>query len=210
MDWDLFVRIGMNYHMEYVPEMMGSLREYREAKTFSGGHQRFRELVAIMRKYGGHRYPPAYFHYGLDTYQNIVKRYVPSSRIRRQITRVAHRWIARILRESQGLFSDGWASRRLRYMLPAGSGKLRIRGHLPEIRHLKGQALRVLAGGYELLREDLTFGEFDLTTVPLPAASALPANIEIRAAKFFIPAKVGLGDDDRKLAYRLHDIGWSG
>lgn len=209
LDWDLLIRIGKEYHMEYVPEMMGCLREHLEAKTFAGGHKRFRELVAIMRKHGTRRYPPGYFAYGLDTYQNIVNRYVPSARARRRITRVTHRWIARILQDSQGLFSDGWASRRLRYMLPAGSGKLRICGYLPEISQLKGQALSVLCDGYDVLRQDVPFGKFDLTTDPFPAASPRPANIEIRATKFLIPARTGLSDDNRKLAYQLHGIAWS-
>jgi hypothetical protein len=209
LDWDLFIRIGKKYHMEYIPHMMGCLREHLEAKTFAGGHRRFRELVTVMRKHGTRRYPPAYFHYGLDTYQNIINRYVPSARVRRQITRAAHRWIGRILRESQGLFPDGWAGRRLRYMLPPGSGKLRICGNVPEIKQLEGQAISVRSDGHEVIRQELAFGEFDITTDRLPGRAPSPADIEVRAAKVFIPAKAGLGDDNRRLGYQLRHIGWS-
>jgi glycosyltransferase involved in cell wall biosynthesis len=209
LDWDLFIRIGKKYHMEYIPHMMGCLREHLEAKTFAGGHKRFRELAAVMRKHGTRRYPPGFFTYGLDTYQNIVNRYMPSARVRRRITRTTHRWIARIVNESQGLFSDGWAGRRLRYMLPPGSGKLRICGYVPEIKQLEGQAISVLSDGHEVIRRELPFGEFDVTTDRLPGLAALPANIEIRAAKVFIPARAGLNDDNRKLAYQLRHIGWS-
>jgi glycosyltransferase involved in cell wall biosynthesis len=208
LDWDLFIRIGKKYHMEYIPHMMGCLREYLEAKTFAGGHKRFRELAGIMRRHGTSRYPPGYFVYGLDTYQNLVNRYVPSARARRRITQTTHRWINRILNESQGFFSDGWATCRLRYMLPPGSGKLRICGHLPEVRQLEGQTLSVLYDGHELMRQEIPFGDFDLTTDHTSPTSPAPPNIEIRAAKFVNPAKCGLGDDNRKLAYQLRHIGW--
>src|SRR5262245_59318849 len=44
MDWDLFIRIGKRYGIQYIPEYMGCIREYAEAKTYSGGRKRFREL----------------------------------------------------------------------------------------------------------------------------------------------------------------------
>jgi hypothetical protein len=110
--------------------------------------------------------------------------------------------------ESQGLFSDGWAGRRLRYMLPPGSGKLRICGYVPEIKQLEGQAVSILSDGHEVIRRELPFGEFDITIDRLPGLAPLPANIEIRAAKVFIPAKAGLSDDNRRLAYQLRHIGW--
>ena len=40
MDWDILIRIGLRYPMVYVPEYMGCLREYAEAKTFAGGIRR--------------------------------------------------------------------------------------------------------------------------------------------------------------------------
>src|SRR5439155_10404373 len=72
LDWDLLIRIGKRYPLQYIPEYMGCLREYGEAKSFSGGARRFRELVRIMRRHGGLRYPPGYISYGLDTYEKIV------------------------------------------------------------------------------------------------------------------------------------------
>jgi len=82
MDWDLYVRIGKRYPIEYIPEYMGCLREYATAKSFSGGGRRFRELAAIMRRHGGVRYPPGYVTYGLDTYGRIwtdwIERLTPS------------------------------------------------------------------------------------------------------------------------------------
>ncbi|MBI3280997.1 MAG: glycosyltransferase, partial [Acidobacteria bacterium] len=45
MDWDVLVRIARRFPLAYVPEFMGCLREYDEAKTFSGGARRLRELA---------------------------------------------------------------------------------------------------------------------------------------------------------------------
>src|SRR5215831_13632188 len=43
MDWDILIRIGKKYDLAYIPEYMGCLREYAEAKSFAGGKRRSRE-----------------------------------------------------------------------------------------------------------------------------------------------------------------------
>lgn len=216
MDWDILIRIGKRYPMRYLPEYMGSLREYGEAKTFSGGGKRFRELAAILRRHGTMKYPPGYFTYGLDTYQKIccdfLDRISPrflngtSKKLQQVLSYLVHLQIARILRESQGLYTDGWASRRLLYMLPAGEGAVRICGSLPDLgAGLRGQRLTVACGGRVLAEREIGFGGFDFQVSPAaPRNEAL--SLEITASKFVVPSKLGLGPDPRRLAYMLKTI----
>jgi glycosyltransferase involved in cell wall biosynthesis len=208
MDWDILIRIGKRYAMEYVPEYMGCLREYGEAKSFSGGHKRFRELAMILRRHGDLRYPPGYFTYGLDTYQKLLCDWIPSSKLRKVIGYATHVLIARIIREAQGLYSDGWASTRLMYMLPAGRGTIRISGMLPDLgAPLKDQRLTVKCEGKIVKEELIPFGEFNVT-IPCQSENRAPI-LEILASRFIVSAKAGIGGDRRKLAYMLRTIDWT-
>jgi glycosyltransferase involved in cell wall biosynthesis len=207
MDWDILIRIGKRYGMEYIPEYMGCLREYGEAKTFSGGRKRFRELAMIMRRHGALHYPPGYFTYGLDTYQKLVCDWIPSHRLRKVVSYAAHVVIARIIREAQGLYSDGWASTRLKYMLPAGRGSIRISGMLPDLGPaLLGQRLMIKCDGTIVKEQDIPFGEFAVE-FPRDSPEKAPA-LEIVASRFVVPAKAGFGADPRKLAYMLKGFEW--
>ena len=58
MDWDILIRIGMKYQVEYVPEYMGCLREYPEAKSFAGGVARVREIRRMLQRHTGLRVSP--------------------------------------------------------------------------------------------------------------------------------------------------------
>ena len=216
MDWDILIRIGKRHPMLYLPEYMGSLREYGEAKTFSGGGKRFRELAAILRRHGSLRYPPGYFTYGADTYQKIcgdfLDRITPgflngaSKKLQQVLSYVVHVQISRILRESQGLYTDGWASRRLLYMLPAGEGTVRICGSLPDFGDaLRGQRLTVTSGGKTLAAREIDVGDFEIE-IPGGGAPNQPLSLEITASKFVGPSKLGLRPDPRRLAYMLKSI----
>ncbi len=44
MDWEILIRIGKRHPLGYIPEYMGCLREYAEAKSSSGGARRVREI----------------------------------------------------------------------------------------------------------------------------------------------------------------------
>lgn len=218
MDWDILIRIAQRYPMQYIPEYMGCLREYGDAKTFSGGGRRFSELAAIMRRHGNLRYPPGFFTYGLDTYskiacdliQNLTPAFLqqPSQRLQNLVIYLAHRWIAAILRDSQGLYADGWAGPTLRYMLPAGSGAIRISGTLPEISgDLRDQRLSVSVEGKLLRSESPGFGAFQIE-IPYTAPEG-PLHIQINASKFVVPSKMKLGADPRKISYRIDRISWA-
>jgi len=211
LDWDLLIRIGKRYPIQYIPEFLGCLREYDEAKSFSGGHRRFRELVRIMRAHTGVRYPPAYFYYGIDTYQNIISRYIPFRRARRALFKLACNLIIYISREAQGLYNDGWATGSLQYMLPASKGKknIRIVGWLPDYPLLEQQSLQVTCNGTTIARRRVPFGDFQIDITPETCAPELPVRIEIKASKILVPARLELSTDNRKLAYMLRTIEWT-
>jgi glycosyltransferase involved in cell wall biosynthesis len=210
MDWDILIRIGLRYPIQYLPQYLGCLREYGEAKTFSGGAKRFRELAAIMRTHGGVRYPPGYITYGLETYQKIICDAIgavtpeffrrPSDFLRKSIAHAAHLYIARTLRECQGLYSDGWAAEHLRYMLCAGEGAVRFSGILHQLGDsLKGQVLTIHCNGVEVKRREIGFGEFEI----LFDAPNAPLHIDVKASRYIVPSKAGVGPDPRRLCYEF-------
>src|SRR5712692_4590255 len=216
MDWDILVRIGKRYWLEYIPEYMGCIRQHEAAKTFTGGPKRFRELVRLLRRQCDLRFPPGYFIYGVDTYSGIwdewLRRWTPgflqkqSDKLRRFLHKKLISLSSHAYMDSQGWYSDGWATTKVHYMLPPGNGKLRLRGSLPNLSpKLRGQTIRLECNGTKH-EVTLDFGEFDLT---LPVSiSTEPANIMLYATQSFIPAAEGLGTDQRRLAYMLRPLEW--
>ena len=216
MDWDLLIRIGMKYPLEHVPEFMGCLREYPEAKSFAGGKRRIRELGNMLQRHTGMRISPGYVVYGLDTYHQIwcgqVERlFTPrlkpvSTKLQSVIRLCAGLIIGRTIRNSQGLYSDGWAGPRLRYMLPPGSGQFMIEGSLPNCRPLHGQKLNVTANGRLLGEFELPFGDFQLTVPLPPALDRQLLHLRIEASRSFMPGSFTLQGDRRRLAYLFKSI----
>ena len=214
MDWELLMRIGKRYPLVHLPDSLGCLREYPETKSLSGGHERFRELVKIMRRHGRRRFPPGYWFYGIDTYEtlwsNWVRRALPApwaSRIQPPVTRWLRRHIDRVARTAQGLYDDGWAGPRSFYMLPAGTGDITIRGTLPP--YLHDQTLKVRCHGASISKRLTKSGPFEMV-VPeksLPRESAV--ELELTCTRHVVPAKSGLGPDSRRLAFMLDGIEWT-
>jgi glycosyltransferase involved in cell wall biosynthesis len=66
-DWDLWIRIGQRFKVQYLPHYLANSRVYEQTKTSRGGDKRFREIATVVRKHSGRRFPPAYFIYGVDT-----------------------------------------------------------------------------------------------------------------------------------------------
>lgn len=209
LDWDLLIRIGKKYPIRYIPQMMGCLREYGEAKTFSGGHRRFRELVRIMRKHGDMRYPPGYIAYGLLTYQEILCRRLPLKFMRAIIRRAAKSIYEPVLSHCQGLYPDQWAGPRLRYMLPPGSGKLRISGILPPSMGLHRQVLTVRLGVSLSRQFSITVGDFSVEMEVPRELAAKCVTIEVAASQYIVLGGLPFVGDRRRIAYSLKTIGWA-
>jgi hypothetical protein len=145
MDWDLWIRIGKHFRIDYLPEYFANLREYEGAKTSSGGPERFRELVTVMRRHGARRYPPAYVNYGFDAARKsvaaLIRRLLPGTgegpgALWRLVHPLLRRVVGSIVLHSQGYYRDGWVLRKAHFLLrnPNGSNRLRLSGSLPSVR----------------------------------------------------------------------------
>lgn len=218
LDWDLLIRIGKKYSIEYLPEYMGAIREYDEAKSFSGGTKRFRELAQILRRHGDQRFPPGYLYYGLGTYRAIwcskIERWTPpflqrpSARLQQFILSAAGYWISRTARESQGWYADGWATTRVKYMFtPVRDKNVVIRGTLPPLNGLMSkQTVRVRIGKDVVAEKSFGPGDFTIN-VDLPSdVRTQVVNLTLEASRSFIPALHRMGRDFRRLCYILKEI----
>ncbi len=218
LDWDLLIRIGKKYKLEYIPEYLGALREYDEAKSFSGGKERFKELVRIMRRHGNQRFPPGYFCYGLDTYRQSrrrnIDRRIPwcldrlSARVRRWLLSAADYWIDWTVRRAQGWYADGWATSRVRYMFaPVRDKNIVIRGTLPSSTGLlSSQTVRVMLDNHLVAKTRFGRGDFTIY-IDVPSSLRTQAiNITLKASRSFIPALHRMGRDFRRLSYILKEI----
>ena len=213
MDWDLFIRIGQLYPIAHLPEFMGAIREYDTAKSFAGGRKRFAEIVRLVRKHSGKRYPPAYFFYGLGTYDKICRDWIakavpaPFQSISRNlelaVSALCALGIQRVYRKSQGWYSDGWAGTRVHYMIPRpGDGGIEVCGRLPDLgKVLPQQTIRIFAGGRELARSSFGPGDFRVVA-DVPGGMRDPIlRLRIEASRHFVAAP-----DTRKLCYVLDSI----
>ena len=218
MDWDILIRIGLRYPMVYIPEYMGCLREYAEAKTFAGGMRRAREIHNMLRRHTGMRIPPGHIVYGLETYQNIWCRraekltfgWKPAAHaVQAGIRFAAGTIIGRTLQHSQGLYAGGWAARVLRYMLPPGGSTLLIEGRLPEWKALAGQTLRIDAGGYCLSEARVPRGNFRLAVEVPDELRGDTLRLMIQASRACVYDRIPPYGERRRVAYRLGQIRWA-
>jgi glycosyltransferase involved in cell wall biosynthesis len=221
MDWDLFIKIGKRYRVDYLPKALASLREYGTAKTFAGGTRRLAELVGVMRRHGSRRCPPARVAYAVDTYFRLVfgslEARVPARsrasyvRLRRILERRVYGRVNRYLHHAQGAYTDGWVGPRAHYLLrrPAGARRLIVRGtRLPLRQGQPAGTLRALVDGVDAGRRPLpAAGEFEVAW-PLPEAGADAdvVEIDLRSAPAVRPSHVPFRGDRRRLSFQLRAI----
>jgi len=219
MDWDIFIRIGKRYPIEYIPEYMGSIREYDDAKSFAGGGKRFRELTQLMRRHGSRRYPPGYITYGLDTYSSMwckrlqawTPRWLegPSRRVQRVLRGAAGAIVDRTAGTAQGLYADGWAAPELNYMLRPGSGAAVLAGSLPDFGEaMREQRLKITCNGVVVAQAEFPCGEFQIRFEVPPQLASGTVTFRIGAANWIVPSRIGLSKDSRRLAYMVKSFGW--
>ncbi len=214
LDWEILMRTGKRYVMGYIAQFMGCIREYPEAKTSAGGAQRFREIARILRSQSTYRYPPAYFIYGLDTYEKIVCRRIGAvfgwwprlaRKLQRGVLRVSHYWIGQAATHSQGIYADGWASTRVHQMLPPSDGRyIELTVTLPPS-PVERQSVVVRSGRRVFARESFGPGTFTLN-IPVPENlwnETLSFTIE--AAHHFVRGT----EDRRRLCYLLENMKYS-
>jgi hypothetical protein len=160
-----------------------------------------------MRRHGNLRYPPGYFIYGLSTYQDIICRRLPFKFMRSAVQSIAFSIIDRILTHCQGLYQDGWAARRLRYMMPRGSGRIRISGTLPPWMNIDKQILDVRLGD-SFTRFEIPPGDFSIELSPPSDLDSQVVPVEIISKKFLQISRIPGRGDRRRLAFLFKAIEW--
>jgi len=219
MDWDVLIRIGKRFMLRYLPYYMGALREHGEAKTTTGGARRFRELATVMRRHGKMRFPPGYIIYGLETYERIWNDGIAKifrgafsglgMKLQGLVARLCRKLIHRTVRECQGLYADGWATKRLRYMMPPGHGRfLELDVSLPE-GLFECQRLTFAIDGQTVAIESFAAGEYRLS-IRLPERyweETVEFTIDADGI-FNAPQREG-PRDVRRLCYILRSVSYS-
>lgn len=217
MDWDLFVRLSAFGPGVPVPGVLAKAHVYPETKSLSGGYRRWRELTGIMRRHGSRRYPPAYFIYGADTVRSTCRRWIRRHpRLAARLGPWPGRWFKSAIesvhrtgvkKATRGWFDDMWAGPTVTRQLVGGGHTLALRGRLPgEYPDLAGQRLKVTCNGKVLVHRDLAAGSFSWD-LPLQAHGSDSVEIKIFARRSFVPKRLGLSADSRRLAFLLDELG---
>jgi glycosyltransferase involved in cell wall biosynthesis len=219
MDWDLFIRIGKRFRVDYVPEYFGCIREHDEAKTSTGGARRFREIKDLIRKHGVMKYPLAYFNYMWDAYGKPFAGENADSvfgKIRSGVFSLTRSLLELVFaryktRLQQGCYSDGWVGRTAMVVLPNVDPR-------PEDRLLtiEGEAQEPNARFKVDIRVNRKAKQSFHVTGPgvFRASMALPSalgtadsfHVEMHSDHAYVPAKVGGGADERHLAFLLRRV----
>jgi glycosyltransferase involved in cell wall biosynthesis len=217
LDWDLLIKLGKRFGLHYVPEYFGALREYPEAKSFAGGRARIEEIRRVLERHTGLHRAPGYWTYGLaNVYESWKQRceqpHLGWLRVPGRITGFGIRVaiaipVMLILRHMQGLYPDRWASDRLKWMLPEGTGEVIVRGRVPEHPRLTGQTLAIRAGTRELGRWPVGPADFELR-FQRPDAGQCPFEFEIHASRYKRP-RIGSEFSVRRMAWVLDSIEWA-
>lgn len=216
MDWDLLIRLGKRFGLHYVPDYLGALREYPEAKTFSGGSRRVEEIRSVLERHTGLRRAPGFWIYALDTYQRFCKdrlenrspRWlrIPAVLLSLFVYVTTGTAIMLILRHAQGLYGDGWASDRLKWMLPEGSGDVIVRGTVPDDSKLAGSVLSAIAAGQKLGSWPVGPGDFEVRFRAPDRASLFL--FELHSSRYRRPA-LRSEPSWRRMAFVLKSIQWA-
>ena len=214
MDWDLFVKIGKRFRIDYLPASLANIREHRSAKTASGGWRRLAELARVMRRHGNRRYPPGLFTYGYDTHITYMLRAVdrlpprladPLRRRWRLIETAAYKPVALTLKYAQGLYPDTWLAGRAHFLLAGSSSMTRIRmvGTRPALPRMAEQVrIEMRVEGASLgTQVVIGSGDFDLAwDVPAALRTDDPLNVEVRCQPTFLASRLRGVRDRRRLS----------
>lgn len=221
MDWDLFIRIGKRFKVDYLPEYLGVLREYPQAKSFAGGLRRLEELTSIMRRHGRRRYPPAFFNYCWHPYQELflekLRQAVPWLRwtwlekggesLRKLVTYLVFKQITRIGQPCP--YPDGWIADCAHFLFTEVQGKtaVRIVGSTEEVpARALPMTIRVSLNGSVIQQKKVRRESQFVMTCPIqPQLSTEPIEVALKANRHFVPSHLGV-KDNRRLAFQLKSI----
>jgi len=210
MDWEILIRIGLRWPLLYIPHEMGAIREYATAKSFAGGARRAHELTRMLRRATGKRFPPGMVVYGLPAYEQIVNTWIDRvfrerwawivPRLQRRVTVLAHRIVGIVLREAQGLYADGWITKRSRFAFPVPRNRdLILKIEVPSWAPFDKQEIRVFSGRTLLESHRLGPGEHTIRIRPPQALAESTVHIRLHAQYAFQPSALSRRNSDHRL-----------
>jgi hypothetical protein len=216
MDWDLFIRIGKRFPVDYIPEYLGSIREHGTAKTTVGGRKRLREIKQLTRRHGTMRYSMAYFNYAVDTYWKMWfhdgEENAPTHGIAIRLRRFLGMLFSKYTRRfHQGQYKDGWVGKKAMVVKPnyfptEACKEVIVTGVCTK--YTAPMKLTVNINKTENIVNTLGYaGEFTLT-IPIPECcrQSDSFHIALKSSKSFKPGKLGINTDKRKLGFLLKSI----
>lgn len=124
MDWDLWIKLASQYNVGYINQVIANSREYEDTKTSTGGWTRFKEIVALMRKYGEKKYPPGYYLYGASTIYTFMSNYPIINKMASTFMYVIHR---STLKNIPVRHKDGWIGEAYCLAIPAWKKRVSFR-----------------------------------------------------------------------------------
>ena len=223
MDWDLWIRVGKNYRIDYINKFLGNLREYDEAKTFSGGLERLKELALVMRKHGTRRYPPAYFNYAWDPYQEVIilglRKFLPINNwkwlsklgiaLKRLTSYIIFKRITYLSQPSPS--PDGWVSNKTPFLFNEWKNKkmIRIVGSTKNVPDsILPIGIKILLNGKTIQNVKIDKTEkFEITEFfSINSKKSGTLEVVLKTDRFFVPARFGHNNDKRRLAFQLETI----
>ncbi|MGJ5815539.1 glycosyltransferase family 2 protein [Paludibaculum fermentans] len=204
MDWDLLVKLGKRFGLQYCPDYLGCLREYGETKTASGGGRRFRELWATLRRQTGCWWAPGCWYYGLDTYDKIwsaALRRVGLAWLGQRVFQLCRWKIDRVALHAQGYYPGGWAGRRMHWMLPGGTRRFVVKGEIPAWPEAPSeQRIQASSGAVALAEKTFGPGPFEWL-VELGEAGAGDAVSLVFVARWSVRGAAGV-----RVSWRMSEI----
>lgn len=229
MDYEFWMRAAKVARIAMLDDYQANSRLWEENKTLgSRGKHLYQSLEVVHRHYG--RVPMHWIqsYAGFAMEEKWRARGLPKA-VATPLRRWRRQWLImsldgrfngwdQVMRkltrgnvgESLEGFADGWVGPRFEKRVRNGgaAGRLRIEGELPGWPAGRPPSLRVRAAGRPL-------GEFALTgpgpfvaEFPLPTAlgggEEIPVRVDASAA--FVPSRLGIGEDDRRLSWRVASL----
>ncbi len=146
LDWDLWIRLGQQFPVAMIDEVLAASREYEATKTQSGGFRRTEEIRRIVQHYTGQELSIGYLNYLMETLQGTLNQFTlpEQPRLQRAVQEIQvicwellnedrlveggeRKWAT--LRGAPP-YADGWAGPELRFWreIPAGAAVMRMAG----------------------------------------------------------------------------------
>jgi GT2 family glycosyltransferase len=209
-DWDLLIRLFRAGPVVALDDELAVWRRYPMTKTQSGGLRRWMEIMRFLRGWGVPLRAPAYRVHTAFAAVLMAQAARNGSGWRRVVgsqllptTRAVEQWI-RGKHQFEGWWPDGWAERHARLRLRGPGRFVVLRGTVNTklFPGLGGQRLEVRRGKKPLAAVSLDDGEFELR-VPVADDDVAEAIVDLKASRSFRPRRMGLNDDNRRLAYEL-------